>query len=277
MNIRTSLLLPVIFIVSACNQASVESEPLAAAIATVNGDAITQEDVDFMIQRTFSDPENALKSKETRENVLQSLIASKAMQQAMLKTLPAEKINFIENQTQSYREELFVKEYLLNSAKPKPISTKSVQSYYERHIEEFGGGERTTIELLKTANKPNESQRNSILSIVSQLKANSDWAEFAQSNPELGLLHYRSVVQPGLFDKSIEQSIKFLKEGDLSEIIFVNQVPHLIKVIDKQEITAKPLASVSASIRKKLAAIELKKAIKKASEDVVKQANVQIK
>ena len=47
-------------------------------------------------------------------------------------------------------------------------------------------------------------------------------------------------------------------------------------MVDKKQNSAKPLASVSASIRKKLAAIELKKAIKKASDDVVQKVDVQI-
>lgn len=269
-----------LFAITGCQKSTDEQNaPVSQSpvLATVNSQSITEKDVDFMIQRTFSDAENALVNDETRRNVLQSLIASKSMQTVMLQELSVEKLTDIENKAKAYQEELYVKEYLLKNAKPKPISSKAIQSYYERNIANFGGGESITIELLKSASKPSESQRDAILKAIAKLKADTNWAEFVSTNNELGLQHFRSVVQPGLFEPVIEQSIKPLKVGDSSGVIFVKQVPHIIKVINKQKNVAKPLASVSASIRKELAAIELKKAIKKASDDVVQKVDVQIK
>jgi len=281
MSSRLILMLFAILIINGCDQKASEpaegsSALVSEILATVNGEAITQQDVDSMIQRTFSDFEQALLNKQTQGNVLQSLIASKAMQQVMRQELSKQQIELIENKTKAYQEELYVKEYLLKNATLKPVSTKAIQSYYERNIEEFGGGESTTIELLKSASKPTESQRDAILTAVAKLKLESDWSKFANTNTDLGLQHFRSVVQPGLFDPVIEQTIKPLKRGDVSGVVFVKQIPHIIKIVDKQAISAKPLASVSAIIRKKLAAVELKKAIKDASDGVVQKVDVQI-
>ena len=248
----------------------------SAVLATVNSDPITQQDVDFMITRTFSDAEKAIASQEMQRNVLQSLIASKAMQKLMQQELSKEQIKIIENKTKAYQEELYVKEYLLKNATPKPISSKMVQSYYERNLDEFGGGESTSIELLKTAAKPSENQRNTILSSVEKLKTQSNWADFAKNNTDLGLQFFRSKIQPGLFDPAIEQAVKSLDAGDVSGVVFVKQIPHIVKVLDKQKNAAKPLSTVSSAIRKKLAAIELKKAIKTATDDVVKKVDVSI-
>jgi hypothetical protein len=59
--------------------------------------------------------------------VLESLIASKAMQQKMRATLSEGKLADIKNRAMAFEEELYVKEYLTEFATPAPVSSKMVQ------------------------------------------------------------------------------------------------------------------------------------------------------
>ena len=117
MNLRTLFVLASLAFLASCNdeqaeQSSSQETSSSVVLAKVNSQPITQKDVDFMIQRTFSNAEKALLNQQTRDNVMQSLIASTAMKQVMLNELSEEQIELIESKTKAYQEELYVKEYL---------------------------------------------------------------------------------------------------------------------------------------------------------------------
>lgn len=248
----------------------VESSPV---LATVNGEQITQADVNFMISRTFSGAEQMLMDESLQAKVLDSLIASSAMRQKMLAELPEDTLLDIENRTKAFREELLVKEYLVQHATPQPVSSKMVQEYYTQYPEEFGGGETRSFEMLAVAQKPDEATRDKILSLATTLKNNSDWAAFAASNT-VGLSYKKAQMQPGLFEPALENAIKGTAQGQVSEVAIVNGKPHIVRVLSVEKLPAKPLAEVSGDIRKKLAALQLKKAVKAASETATSEATV---
>jgi len=117
---------------------STEQQAQSKALATVNGEAITQDDIDFMITRTFSGSEQLFFNDEMQAKILDSLI----------------RLSDIKNRTKAFEEELFVKEYLTEFATPEPVSSKMVQDYYQQYPEEFGGGESREFEMLATSAKP---------------------------------------------------------------------------------------------------------------------------
>lgn len=267
---------------AACNQApsnpessldSPEQQDVSAVLATVNGEAITQNDVEFMINRTFSGADQLFFDDTMQGKVLDSLIASKAMKQSMASSLDADTLLDIQKRTDAFNEELFVKEYLVQHATPQPVSSAMVNDYYERYPEEFGGGESRVFEMLSTANTPNETQRDAILNAVATLKTNSDWAAYAANN-ELGLVHKKATMRPGLFNSNIENAVKLAALNSASDVVLVNGIPHLIRVLKVSTLPPKPLNEVSAQIRKKLAALQLKKAVKEASATAIANASV---
>lgn len=246
-------------------------------LAKVNNEEITQADVDFLIERTFSSFQQLNADDQLREKVLQSLVASKAMKQSVIKDLSSDELSAIKRRINAYGEELYVKEYLARNASPVPVSTKMVQDYYDSHLEEFGGGESRVFEMLRTSNTPTEQQRDQILDAVKGIKAEADWSTFAEQNKEaLGLVFQRSTMQPGLLNPSIESALKALKQNEVSNVVLVDGKPHLLRLIEIKERAPESLSSVSANIRKKLSAIQLKKAVKNAADEVVKKAAVVI-
>lgn len=247
-----------------------ESSPV---LATVNGEAITQADVDFMISRTFSGAEQMLMDESLQAKVLDSLIASSAMRQKMLTDLPEDTLQDIESRTKAFREELLVKEYLVQHATPQPVSSKMVQEYYTQYPEEFGGGETRSFEMLATAQKPDEATRDKILDLAASLKGNANWPAFGANNA-VGLNYKKAQMQPGLFEPALENAIKSTPQGEVSEVAIVNGRPHIVRVLSVEKLPAKPLVEVSGEIRKKLAALQLKKAVKAASDTATSEATV---
>lgn len=279
----TALSLMAVVMLAACNSERDTATPERASqaipsptLVTVNGEAITQADVDFMIERTFSGAEQLFVDQQAQSKVVESLIATRAMKQVMLTELPVEELSDIEQKTKAYQEELYVKAYLVEHATPQPVSTAMVENYYKANLQEFGGGEQKSFEMLRAQNQPSESQRDAIFAAFNQAKSSNDWSQFAASNADkLSLNYTQSVMRPGLLDASLETALRGLSKGQISEVLLVKGMPHLVRVSEVQTLPAKPLASVSADIRKKLAAQQLRKAIKKASDDVIQNAEIE--
>ncbi|MFQ3247453.1 MAG: hypothetical protein ACI9SP_004110 [Arenicella sp.] len=279
-----SILLAFCLLLVACEQATIElkgepevsteQEDQSEVLAKVNGEPITQDDIDFMIQRTFSGSEQLFFNEEMQGKVLESLIASKAMQQKMRATLSEDRLADIKSRTMAFEEELYVKEYLTEFATPEPVSSKMVQDYYQQYPEEFGGGDSIAFEMLATTTKPSADQRDAILAQARVIKDSADWSAFANDN-ELGLVYKNVVLQSGLLAPELERAVKNTKVGETSDIVLIKGVPHAVRVTSVTTLPAKPLSAVSAQIRKKLAALQLKKSVKAASEAAISEAKVE--
>ncbi|MBL4672210.1 MAG: peptidyl-prolyl cis-trans isomerase [Arenicella sp.] len=251
-----------------------DSDPANKVLATVGGEAITQGDVDFMLKRTFANAHQLPVDAQVQHNVLQSLVAAKAMKLSIQKDLSDKDLLTIRNKVKTYEEELYFKEYLIKNTTPEPASNQMVLDYYERHPEEFGAKQQRSFELLKTRRKPSTEKRDALISQISSIKTDRDWQQLAKDS-ELELVYQRGSALSGLLDKSLEDSLTKLDQGDSSEIIFIKGIPHILRLNNITELAPKPLSSVSADIRKKLAANQLKKAVKIASEKAVKLADVE--
>lgn len=248
------------------------SETTADVLALVNGEEITQDDIDFMIERTFSGAEQLFFDQKMQDKVLESLIAATAMRQQMKASLSEDQLKEIADKTRAYQDELFVKEYLVQHASPVPVSTKQVTQYYKEYPEEFGGGESRLFEMLLGSSELSDEQREQLLTSISSLQSDSNWSLVAKSNNNLE--YKKATLQPGLFSKKIELEVGALSKGEASNTIFIDGRLHVFRVLAINSIAPKPLSGVSAQIRKKLSALQLKKAVKSASEEAVSQANV---
>ena len=245
-------------------------------LALVNGKAITREDVDFIANTKFTNIDAGSLDNAARQKLLQSLVASKAMKQRMLEVLPEQELDAIEKQVSIYEEELFTKEYLARNTQPTPVSTQMVEDYYHRHPEEFGGGDSIVFEMLKTAQAPTEPKRDRILASAADIKAHKNWKKFAEADgKQLGLEFLRSKIQPGLLSFTLEETLKGLNAGESSGFVFEAGIPHIMRIIQINTISPQPLAAVSGQIRRKLAAIQLKQAVKKAAEEAVMHADIE--
>lgn len=268
-----------ILLLSSCNRVEEKKHDTLiehrVILAQVNDEIITDEDVQFFINKTFSNNSSAIKNKQIKKNILASLIASKAMEIAMKEELSPEQINQIKLKTQHYEEELFIKEYLAQYAIPEPVTSSMISNYYQEHLEQFGQVEMKTVEILQRKSKLNENERDAILTSLVTINATDNWQHFAENKGKhLSLNYVKTKFSPGLFDKKVAEVIETLKVDENAKITFVQGQPFIIRIIAVQTLPAKSLASVSATIRKKLAALQLKKAVKESSKQVMKQVKI---
>ncbi|KGJ86798.1 peptidyl-prolyl cis-trans isomerase [Colwellia psychrerythraea] len=274
-----TILLGSILLLSSCNHAEEKKHDLpvehSAILAQVNNEVITDEDVQFFINKTFGSNSVAIRNQQIKKNILASLVASKAMKIAMQGELSQDKINDIKIKTQHYEEELFIKEYLEQYAIPEPVTSSMISSYYQEHLEQFGQVKVKTVEILQRKSKLNENERDAILTSLATINATDNWQYFAENKGKhLRLSYVKTKFSPGLFDKEVAEVIETLNKDENSKIIFVQGQPYIIRVIAIQTLPAKSLSSVSTAIRKKLAALQLKKAVKESSKQVLQQVNV---
>jgi hypothetical protein len=128
--------------------------------------------------------------------------------------------------------------------------------------------------MLATTAKPSADQRDTILARAQVIKDSVDWSAFGKAN-DLGLVYKNVVLQPGLLAPALERAVKNTKVGETSDIVLIKGVPHAVRITSVTKLPAKPLSEVSAQIRKKLAALQLKKSVKAASEAAISEAKVE--
>lgn len=266
---------------SACEskdrQAESEQPLHSPAIAHVNGETITQADVDFMLGRMLKGETLAQADDVLRQKVLESLISSRAMKIQMESLLGEEEKQAISRSAKAYEEELYVKEYLANHVVPEPVTLEMIQAYYDKHPEEFGGEEVRDFQLLVLNNAKDQQLRDKFLAAVPEIKAAKDWTTVKKQWAQTYAVQYQEGrARPGLLDPALEQAIGLLVAAETSDLIYINDQIYLVKVTHVNRLAPKPLTDVSAAIRKQLAAQQLRSAVKKASDDVLKKVEVKV-
>lgn len=272
------VLLLVSFGLVACSekQATTNDAAKSPVLARVNGAEITQADVDFSLERTFSQLDTMTIDAELKEKLLDSLIASQAMKQLVLQELSAEKLSQIQKLTKAYEEELYVKEYLQLNVSPEPVTTEMVQQYYNQHPEEFGGEVLRDFELLKAPANLKDNQRDLLLTKVSAIRTAKNWAASAsQWQRELGLEFQQGRSKKGLLNPQLLRVLEELGTGTTSDVFFIDGAFHLVRVTNTQQVPAKSLAEVSGDIRKRLAPLMLKDAVKRAADEARSKVSVE--
>jgi hypothetical protein len=151
-----------------------------------------------------------------------------------------------------------------------------VEKYYAEHPERFGGSKLKTYEMLRANQKLSEAQRDKLLSEVEKIKQTKEWSSIQdQWKQTLSLSYLRGEVRAGLFGRTIDQQMASLKEGEVSNVIFVDEVPYLIRIVKEKMLPPKPLSEVSSEIRKTLVPLQLRKAVKDVSVKVLDRNDIQ--
>lgn len=299
--INTLRLIVLIFVISLTTTACQEKQPAAAIVekttpaaetsqqvppetetsvvaAIVNGEAITEADIEFTINKTFNSAELMLANESIKDKVLQSLIASRAMKHIMQKSMDKEQQQAIAKKVKAYEEELYIKAYLRANVTPEPVSAEMVKNWYEQNPQRYGGVEVKQFELLKTVTQLSEKKRNELLATISEIQNTDNWQKHSkQWQKQYQLVYQIAQAQPGLLAKQLQQVLNKLQQGQTSEVILHQGDIYLLRVTKVTQLPPRPLSEVSASIRKTLAPLQLKKAVKKASQEAIKQAKVELK
>lgn len=246
-------------------------------LARVNGSAITQYDLDASIKRTLGAAGAKMLDEAGQRVMLESLVAARAIARKQAQTISPEQSRSIEKQTAAYREQLLVKMYLAQNAPSEPVSETMVQNYYDAHKEQFGSRTVHTYEMLTTEGAMTDDQRDRILAALKAPEKIADWAAAAERLNAKGLpVFYRKATSDaGILEPQLRDIVGRLKTGQCAEPTLVNGRLHILRVTRVRTIPPRPLNEVSADIRKILLPVQLKKAVKQASDQVMKTARVE--
>jgi hypothetical protein len=261
------------------NQSTVKTITLEGddiILAQVNDTAITQYDVNQSIENMF-DPETIRKiGKTERDKILESLIKSRAIAHAFEKMMTPEDQAVVEKKVKSYREQLLVKMYLVRKTNPEPVTLKMVKDYYDAHPEKFGG---KTIRVYEMIASKDVLEGETLARLLKQLKKSPEhtkWNQWASNLQQKGypVIYRKGEVSEKILQPKLAQAMKLLSIGETSKITFVRGKCYLFIIIDEKIIEPLPLSEVSTDIRKALVPMQLKKSIKSASKQVIKDTKI---
>jgi parvulin-like peptidyl-prolyl isomerase len=265
-------------LITACDKKTNQVESVKpTTLAKINGEVITSADVDFMIERLMQNQDLTLVDETLKQKVLDSLIASRSMKQAVFAQMSEQEKAAMEKSVKAYEEELYVKEYLQKNAVPAPVTAEMIQQYYDSHQNEFGSEAIKDLEILTTTTKLDDKQRDSLLAAVAELKKTANWsAQEKRLQQQYQLDFQQARTKSGLLNPDLEKVVASLKQGDTSDAFFSEGNFYLVRVINVVSEAVKPLSEVSNDIRKRLAAQQLREAVKKASEEAKQKAKIEL-
>jgi len=242
-------------------------------IAHVNGSPITQAELDYARTRTFGRQSAMVPSGSIEEKLLQSLVASRAISQAAEQELSQEQLQEIELKAAAYKEELLVKQYLTSHVEPEPVSSDMAKQYYEQHPEEFGAGLEKTFEMIRTVSNLDDGQRRTLLLELAKAKSEGNWEQWVNAIQLKSVVYKRATAKVDILDQPLQRLVRTTQIGKVSPIHNGDHIA-IVRVIDEKRISPKPFSEVSAEVRKRLAPLKLKEAIKTISQEIVKNSQV---
>ncbi len=249
--IRLLALIPAVFL-TACNQ--VTEGQVHDIVARVGGDNISAEELDYQASRlTGKDAASVLNNAEQRRQLIESMALTLLFAQKQQATMSADQLRQIDLATQAYRRELLAKEYIGNNLSRKVPTQKDVEDYYASHPDRFGGGTDYILKVLSLSDqcaiKPgwlNSSADQPVMPEAEQLDCEK------KTSTIRGKFSQLKEVYPSLPDSLIVGQEYWVHSGPMQELLYIES---------KKEGNPKPLAEVSAEIRKLLAPSFLRKAI----------------
>ncbi len=276
-------LLLLVSLVAACDkntqQDIVQAAPqMSDIVAKVNGEAIYKEEFDLIVNQTVGEYAAFQMNQQTKDKILQSLVLRKLMKAEQLKHMNADDMHALEIQVAAYRDELLTKQYIRDNIAAEPVSNEMVADYYQNNLKQFGQKQLRRFEMVRADTGQNQTRIKQLNTLIQQLSPTDDWrkqVEIARTSGQA--IHFITghTGEKGLLP-AYQQVVNGLSKNQTSKVHSINGVLVRFKVTELIETPAKPLVDVKESIRKRLAPLQIKKAVKKQAELLKRQAEVKI-
>jgi len=280
---KYTLLLCCAISLSGCSKVSDEAkenaveQPPQDIVAKVGKHVITESDLDAMVIRTVGEFGAYQLGEQGRQKVLESMVLAKVMATAQQAAMNEYELAEMARAVTTYREELLTKGYLKANIVAQPVTVDMVSSYYQANLEKFGAKTVKTFEVIKGNVKLKGPARKKMLAAIAEAAKSNDWKAYAGELKRRGLAieHATGTVVKGTLKSSIDKVIHTLTPQQTSGMHFINGLPVIARVISEQYVQPKPLSAVSATIRKSLAPLQMRKAIKLASHKLLEATHVE--
>lgn len=265
-------------LVAACNESPPQTTDKSGGgadevpLAYVNGSTISAMELESARSRFHVD--GAMLDAHFDDTLLQSLVSSRAMALLAEGELDVERKQELSIKVAAYREELLVKEYLKGHAEPVPVSESMVKAYYDKHPEEFSGGSRKEFEYFSSNKEAlSESERKAVLQFMAAVNQSAEWESLLATQSQLPLVYRKAKARLSVLDEPLKTLVTDTPLGNVSPLHMGNQLV-VVRVLAEETIPPRPLADVSGEIRKRLAPLQLRQAVKTVSEQALNQVKV---
>ncbi len=245
-------------------------------LAKVNGKPITKFDLDLSIRSTLGPDAVEKLDKDQRKKILESIIMSQAIFQEGEKELSEKDKAMLDRIAKVYRDQMVVKQYLAKHTPPEAVTQEMIQAYYEKNPARFGGKTIRKYEMITSKGDLTGTDRNLLIEALKNPVEKKDWKKWVKELRTKGhpvMLRHGQVNEKVLHAKLIRMMLA-LKKGETSTLSFIKGQIYLVRITDEKVVKPRPLSEVTARIRKILRPGQLKKSIKKASLQVLKNAEV---
>jgi hypothetical protein len=245
-------------------------------LAKVNGSAITGYDLEMAITTTLGEQSAARLDDSGRRKVLESLVAARAIAQNQEATLTFEERAVLGKKVAAYEEQLLVKQYLAVNASPEPVTQEMVRGYYNAHPERFGGKTIRRYEMITSDRKLKSAERDRLMTALTGPAEKADWGQWVNMLQQQGhpVVYRQGQAAEKALNPRLRQVMGNLKKDEASNLVFIQGDVYVVRILEEQTIAPRPLSEVSAQIRKALLPVQLKKAVKQASEKVLATTDV---
>ncbi|WP_053909615.1 peptidyl-prolyl cis-trans isomerase [Pseudoalteromonas sp. SW0106-04] len=251
-----------------------QSNTQSPVIAKVNQHNITEAELNWVVNDTLGEFAALQLGADTKKKILESLIIKKLMVEQMQQSLDAEQQAEIALAMNVYRDELLAKRYIQEHITASPVSLEQAKHYYDNNLPQFGQRVIRRFAMVSAPlSKNNTQQSESLLrEEAKQFDADSNWQHQAQQHS------YFSYSAGHQAEKGLDPfyigALKKLKPSDVSPVYTYQGKLVKFKLLTEQHIAAKPFTQVQNEIKKALAPINLKQAIKEEAARLSEQAQV---
>ena len=245
-------------------------------LALVNGSAVTRYELELAIRTALGNQASNRIDDSGRHKILESLVAGRAIALVQEADMSPEELAALDKEVQAFREQLLVKQYLAKHAAPQPISGEMIREYYEVHPEKFGMHNIRSYEMIAGGQKLRSDARDELVALLGHASEKKDWQAWAESIRKRGypVSFRQGQVMENILHPRLTQLMKDLKAGETSNLIFIKETPYVVRIVEDKQVSPQPLNRVEDQIRKALVPVQLKKAVKQASEQVLAKSEV---
>ncbi|KKI34951.1 peptidylprolyl isomerase [Burkholderia vietnamiensis] len=256
-------------------QTPASSTSLAGTVATVNGIAITQAEVDAVL-RASRQPD----TPQIRQAIKNRLIARVLIQQA------AEKANYgskpeVQAAIQVAKANAETQLYLKDNVKPEPVTDAQIRARYDEIVASLGKDEyKPRLIVVKDA--------ATAVTVLAELKAGKPFDGLARqysiapsrdAGGELPWVSFKTPVAEGKtagLPVAITQALEKLPLGAITpESIAIDNARAIVKLDEKRPTRVPAFNQAQATIRQQLEAMALEKASAQFVDGLLKNATIQ--
>jgi len=256
----------------------------AQTLVTVNGSAITQEDVDSALMNATQGRFNQVpadKQAEFRQQVLQQLIGTELVYGDAKKTGVLDSKEFKSEYAkvqERVKKQLAIQVWQTQQLDKVKVSDKELKNYYTKNKEEFNEKESVHARhiLVKT-----EAEAKTVIAELKPLSGNPLKTKFIElakskstgpSGPKGGDLGY---FAQGQMVPAFNDTVFKMKEGTVTKTPVKTQFGfHVIYLEDKKESTVRKFAEVKTVIDQRLKMEKFKSVMKVKMDELQKQATI---